>query len=58
MGAVFPGADLNGANLRGADLRGAEGLTAAQVCAASSFWEAQMDANLLQEVTALCGNKR
>ncbi len=58
MGAVLPGADLSGANLRGADLRGAEGLTAAQVCAASSLWEAQMDANLLQDVTALCGNKR
>ena len=56
--AVLRGTDLTGANLHGADLRGAEGLTAVQVCAASSLWEAQMDENLLQSVMALCGNKR
>jgi uncharacterized protein YjbI with pentapeptide repeats len=56
--AVLQGTDLTGANLHGADLRGAEGLTAAQVCAASSLWETQMDENLQQSVAALCPNKR
>ena len=57
-GAVLRGADLGGANLHSADLRGAEGLTATQVCAASSLWEAQMDESLQQDVTTLCGPKR
>ena len=57
-GAVLRGTDLTGANLHGADLRGTEGLTAAQVCAASSLWETQMDENLQQSVAALCANKR
>jgi len=58
QGAVLRGTSLGGANLQGADLRGAEGLTAAQVCSASSFREAQMDASLQLEVATLCGNVR
>lgn len=57
-GAVFQGTDLTGANLHGADLRGAEGLTASQICSASSLWETQMDETLQLNVAALCGNKR
>jgi uncharacterized protein YjbI with pentapeptide repeats len=57
-GAVLRGTDLSGANLHGADLRGAEGLTATQVCSASSLWEAKMDESLQQDVAALCGNRR
>jgi uncharacterized protein YjbI with pentapeptide repeats len=56
-GAVLSGTDLTGANLHGADLRGAVGLTATQVCSAASLWETQMDDNLQQSITALCGNK-
>ena len=57
-GAVLRGTNLGGANLQGADLRGAEGLTAAQVCSASNLRDAQMDENLRQDVTNLCGNMR
>jgi uncharacterized protein YjbI with pentapeptide repeats len=58
QGAVLRGTDLSGANLQGADLRGAEGLTAPQVCSASNLHGAQIDENLLQDVTSLCGNMR
>ena len=57
-GAVLRGTNLAGTNLEGADLRGAEGLTATQVCSASTLLETQMDENLRQEVGSLCGNKR
>jgi uncharacterized protein YjbI with pentapeptide repeats len=58
QGAVLRGTNLAGANLQGADLRGAEGLTAAQVCTASSPMEAQMEDNFRLSVAALCGNLR
>ena len=58
QGAVLRGADLTGAFLQGADLRGAEGLTATQVCSAANQWETQLDENLQQDVSLLCGNKR
>jgi uncharacterized protein YjbI with pentapeptide repeats len=56
QGAVLRGTNLAGANLQGTDLRGAEGLTAAQVCTASSPMEAQMDDNFRLNVSSLCGN--
>jgi uncharacterized protein YjbI with pentapeptide repeats len=58
QGSVLRGADLGGANLQGADLRGAEGLTAAQLCAATNLRGAQLDENLRQEVAGLCGASR
>src|SRR5216683_198015 len=58
QGAVLRGTDLGGANLRNADLRGAEGLTPTQVCSAANLRGTQMDDNLLQDVTGLCGNMR
>jgi uncharacterized protein YjbI with pentapeptide repeats len=58
QGAVLRGTDLIGANLQGADLRGAEGLTATQICSSANLHEAQMDENLQQSVTGLCGNMR
>lgn len=54
-GTVLTGADLNEANLDGADLRGASGLTASQVCSASSRRGAQLDDALALQVEAQCG---
>jgi len=58
QGAVLRGTDLTGANLQGADLRGAEGLVAPQICFATNLRETQMDDNLKQDVSSLCGNLR
>ena len=57
--AVFTGTILNdakfdGANLDRADLRGALGLTAKQICAATSHADAQVDDSLVRDVDALC----
>ena len=58
QGAVLSGADFSGANLQNADLRGVVGLTAAQICAAASARQAQLDDTLAAEVSARCGGNR
>ena len=55
-GAVLRDADVTGANLQDADLRGVEGFGATQACTAASLHGAQMDDNLQQQITTLCGN--
>ena len=55
LGAILGGAELNGANLDDADFRGALAISAAQICSAASRHGLQMDANIEQQVTALCG---
>lgn len=55
QGAVVREAHWDGADLGGADLRGALGLTAGQVCSASNWRSAQLDADLLQQVELQCG---
>ena len=54
-GAALGGAQLDGANLEGADLRGAGGLTAAQVCSATHWRSAMLDADVLGEAQKRCG---
>jgi uncharacterized protein YjbI with pentapeptide repeats len=54
-GTVLNGADLNGANLDGADLRGALGLTASQVCSATSRKGVLLDDPMAAQVDAQCG---
>ena len=55
QGAIVREARWEGADLGGADLRGALGLTAAQVCSATNWRSAQMDADLLPQVEIQCG---
>jgi len=57
-GAILRGADLGGANLQSADLRGAVGLTARQICSATSRVQAQLDENLQRDAESLCGSSR
>lgn len=52
---VLNGADLSGTNLDGADLRGSLGLTANQVCSATSRLGALLDDALATQVETLCG---
>lgn len=58
QGAVMQGVDLSGANLQGADLRGAVGITAAQICSAANFSQAQFDESLRSGIDAMCGSYR
>ena len=53
-GAFLTGVDFTGANLQEAVLEGATGLTADQLCQASSLKEAQMDGQVLKLVCELC----
>ena len=55
-GTILSGADLSGANLDGADLRGALSVTAAQICAAKSHTDMQMDDGFRQQVSEACGD--
>jgi uncharacterized protein YjbI with pentapeptide repeats len=58
QGAVLSGADFEGANLQSADLRGVVALAPAQICAASTLRQAQLDDALATEVNAQCAAKR
>ena len=55
-GAALGGANLEGADLEGADLRGAGGLTALQVCSATHWRSALLDADVLGETLKRCGS--
>ena len=57
QGAILNGANFTGANLDQVDLRGALGITAAQVCSASSARGIQLDEILQMEVLGLCASK-
>ncbi|MBZ5503362.1 MAG: pentapeptide repeat-containing protein [Acidobacteriia bacterium] len=54
-GTVLTGADLSETNLDGADLRGALGLSASQVCSATSRRGALLDDAMGLQVEAQCG---
>ena len=58
QGAVLSGAVFEGANLQNADLRGVVGLGAAQICAAATLRQAQLDDALATEVNAQCAARR
>lgn len=54
-GAILRGADLTGANLQDVNLAGAVGVTAGQICSATSFARIQLDESMQNGVQALCG---
>ncbi len=56
-GTVLNNANLSGSSLEGADLRGALGVTASQVCSSRSHTGVMLDADLRNQVDALCGNR-
>lgn len=57
-GAILGNATLDGANLERADLRGALGLSPAQLCAATHWRGALLDADLAAGAQARCGNSQ
>jgi len=57
-GAIVRGAEFDGANLAGADLRGVLGITSLQICSASRWRAALLDADMYVEVQTRCGGSQ
>jgi uncharacterized protein YjbI with pentapeptide repeats len=57
-GAILRGADMTGANLQDVNLVGALGVTAGQICSATSLARIQLDENLRIDVESQCGSAR
>ena len=54
QGATFTGATLQGANLSRAHMLEVQGLTSTQLCQAASMIDAELDAEMIAEITSDC----